>query len=55
MFEPNKVSYFTADERNKQLKVVLATLLIRIVRAPLLMKWMLLAIILEVKILISIV
>jgi len=40
VFGPSKVFYFTADERNNQMKVVLAPFLIRIVRAPLLMKWM---------------
>lgn len=53
VFEPNKDSDFAADGRNRQLEVVLATPLIRTVRALLLMKWMLLVVILEVNSLIS--
>lgn len=53
VFEPNKVSDFAADGRNRQLEVVLATPLITSVRALIPMKWMLLVIILEVNLLIS--
>lgn len=53
MFEPNNDSDFAADGRNRQLEVVMATPLIRTVRALLLMKWMLLVVILEVNSLIS--